>query len=180
MSEWDGAKKHGVFRDGYFCCAPLWFCGAVTNTRIHWSSVFSLSFILPPPAAPPLTSPLSRATLSQLIFIILFIYIFFFFCRFTLHLILSPRLVGVCVCGAAVISEEESECKREGGEPLSCVRASATGMERLVGGWGRRRQRHLWSGPTNLIFHVSPSRSHSLRTKLSHKNVYFVSPHICF
>lgn len=108
-----------------------------------------------------------------------YIYILFF-CRFTLHLILSPRLVGVCVCGAAVISEEESECKREGGEPLSCVRASATGMERLVGGWDRRRQRHLWSGPTNLIFHVSPSRSHSLRTKLSHKNVYFVSPHICF
>lgn len=109
----------------------------------------------------------------------LYIYSFFLPVYLTPHS-LSPFSWSVCVCGAAVISEEESECKREGGEPLSCVRASATGMERLVGGWGRRRQRHLWSGPTNLIFHVSPSRSHSLRTKLSHKNVYFVSPHICF
>jgi len=99
-NEWGrwGEKKHGVFsfRDGYFCCVPLKFWGAVTNTRTHRSSSFSLFFLLGPHLSlHPWAALFFRSSSSLFFFTYIF---FFFFCRFTLHLILSPLFVPVCVC----------------------------------------------------------------------------------
>jgi len=164
-NEWGrwGEKKHGVFsfRDGYFCCVPLKFWGAVTNTRTHRSSSFSLFFLLGPHLSlHPWAALFFRSSSS------LFFFTYIFFC--------------VCVWGSCDNWRRGRRVIERGGSRSAvCVRVQQRRSE-WGRGWGRGRQRHLWSGPTNLIFHVSPSRSLSPRRLLSHKNVYFVSPYFCF
>jgi len=182
MSEGDGARRN----TGFFLFATAIFVvfhsnfGVPLQTHARTEALASHSSFSSAPTFHFTPEPRSSFA-AHLHYSFLHIYSFFFFAGLP-YTLFSLLFLCQCVCvwgscdnwrrGRRVI-------ERGGSRSAVCVRVQQRRSE-WGGGWGRGRQRHLWSGPTNLIFHVSPSRSLSPRTQLSHKNVYFVSPYFCF
>jgi len=110
MSEGDGARRN----TGFFLFATAIFVvfhsnfGVPLQTHARTEALASHSSFSSAPTFHFTPEPRSSFA-AHLHYSFLHIYSFFLsFCRFTLHLILSPLFVPVCVCGAAVITEEEA------------------------------------------------------------------------